>query len=917
MLHWLFSWLFSWLERTRDPRPIALLRITLFCGVLVHFLPSLGALDVEYVPNAVRLRLHNGWLYDHLFAFPRWLVAALAVALVLATLLAIVGFATRAASAATMALTWTFASFNALPVQTIALLCAWSLIPVFAVFPGASSAWSLDAMIARRRKTPLPPTTMVANVSAFLVVAPFFGAGIEKLVVGWATTNEMAMLFRTPPGYILRDVAYHLPLEQEWFSAGIAWLTIGVELCAPVLLLFRRTRLLGLLLWLGLFAGIVALIEVPPLFFAIFFFGAFLFLDANEVDRMLCRHRWQLGQKNRASLALLAFVGAVLPWTVGCAPPPGGSPGDDDDELFAIDRAILVEITLGEQAFSDLRHEGHDVASVATRLCTGHPPADVYDWYPAHVRIDGVVHNDAEVRKKGFFGSDSDSKPSLKVRFPPRIGGESDESDETRTLTLNNAVADPSLVRQCLAALVFSRASVPTPRCGFARVVIDGVDRGIYVHVESLKEPFFLRAMAGETGVLFEGRLADFRPGMESLFEGKDLGNTQPPIPTVDPNVVALTQALADPQESLLLPALDAVLDVDEFLRFWAVEVLVAQVDGYTNNRNNFAVWHRANGGKLQFIPWGLDETFENRGTLQAKASPFASVMARGRLARRLFLHPEGRARFEASLRQMLDVAWDEPTLFAALDGMQQTLRREHGKDDNKRIARAIERTRSFVQERRGAVMRELSSEDIVWSESEPPPVCVDAGAVDVTFTATTATEDEALQGQGQGQGESAIRAYRDREGRFVVDVPLDEAHGRRSNDEPPDGKEADTPVPPRAPTEPGAAARRILHLVAPWSALVPGESLPLQGEPGGATAMVVDVLTDVADDATRSPTPTVTRPVGVVFGGALDVTAARRSGSRETFEARLVGRIGCVALLGGPCGGVASDAAVAATAAE
>jgi hypothetical protein len=292
---------FSSLERPRDPRPMALFRIAFFAGLLVHFAPSLLAVDVEYAVDAARLRLHNGWLYTHLSELPRPLVRGLAVALLVAIGAGIVGWKTRLASAMTMLLSWVFASFNALPVQTIALGCAWSLLPVLAVFPGAASVWSVDALRARRAgRAPSPPTT-VANLSLFLVVLPFFGAGIEKIVAGWMTTNEMAMLFRTPPGYILRDIAFALPLQAPWFSAGIGGLTIVVELAAPVLLLFRRTRLIGLFLWEALFVGIVALIEVPPLFFAIFFFGVLLFLDADDLERLRLR-RTARGQGASATL---------------------------------------------------------------------------------------------------------------------------------------------------------------------------------------------------------------------------------------------------------------------------------------------------------------------------------------------------------------------------------------------------------------------------------------------------------------------------------------------------------------------------------------------------------------------------------------------------------------------------------------
>ena len=48
---------------------------------------------------------------------------------------------------------------------------------------------------------------------------------------------------------------------------------------------------------------------------------------------------------------------------------------------------------------------------------------------------------------------------------------------------------------------------------------------------------------------------------------------------------------------------MDAVFDVDAFLTFWAVEVLVAHMDGYSGNANNFYLYHDPTSGRLRFQP--------------------------------------------------------------------------------------------------------------------------------------------------------------------------------------------------------------------------------------------------------------------------------------------------------------------------
>ncbi len=74
--------------------------------------------------------------------------------------------------------------------------------------------------------------------------------------------------WRRPAGCTLR----------RWV-AFLSCLTLVVELGAPIGLLFRRTRWLSLIVYQAFFAGIVAALEVPPLFYCMFAAGGLLALD--------------------------------------------------------------------------------------------------------------------------------------------------------------------------------------------------------------------------------------------------------------------------------------------------------------------------------------------------------------------------------------------------------------------------------------------------------------------------------------------------------------------------------------------------------------------------------------------------------------------------------------------------------------
>ena len=145
---------------------------------------------------------------------------------------------------------------------------------------------------------------------------------------------------------------------------------------------------------------------------------------------------------------------------------------------------------------------------------------DIYDWFPATVTIDGERHTEIGVRKKGFIGSQSDTKPSLKLRYDKYVEGQS-LGGVMQRMTLNNSIQDPSMINTCLSYQVFAAAGLPAPRCNFAAVTVNGRDLGLYVHVEELKKPFLARHFDSADGNLYEGTISDFTPTHRGTMEKK------------------------------------------------------------------------------------------------------------------------------------------------------------------------------------------------------------------------------------------------------------------------------------------------------------------------------------------------------------------------------------------------------------
>ena len=363
-------------------------------------------------------------------------------------------------------------------------------------------------------------------------------------------------------------------------------------------------------------------------------------------------------------------AGAVLILLQGCG--GGGSDSSDpsdfdapvepvnvggDGDLYAPDRVLAVDIRMPADEFRQLRSEARTLAST-DRECV---PAFEYTEFTARVTIDGESMDKVVVRKKGYMGSLSPSIPSLKLDFNDLQKGRTYQNSSR--MTLNNNRQDPSNARQCMAYDQFREAGIAAPRCNYARVTVNGETLGVFTNVEPLKKPFLTRAFGNDEGNQYEAQTADFGTWLSQRFEKK---TNEKENDRSDLQAVAEALALPDEQMLNVLPQL---VDVDQFIRFWAVETLLGAWDSATGNANNFHIYRNPEDGLFHFVPWGADTAFRGDHPLK----PLTGVFYRNfRLADRLFQIPEYRAAYYAELENLLETQWDENALIDRLARIRQ-----------------------------------------------------------------------------------------------------------------------------------------------------------------------------------------------------------------------------------------------------
>ena len=328
------------------------------------------------------------------------------------------------------------------------------------------------------------------------------------------------------------------------------------------------------------------------------------------------------------------------------------------DDAFDRERLLQVYLKMPANEFAQLRTEGRPL-SVSLGEC---PSTDFeYTDFKALANIDGEVLENVSIRKKGFLGSLSRIRPSLKLNFDTHQEGRTFKS--LKRMTLNNDRQDPSHTHQCMAYDLFSAAGLVAPRCNLVHVVINNEDMGVYSHVESIKKPFLERNYNNKSGNLYEAQVADFGDELNHRFE---LKTNKTANDRSDLDRLAAVLKLDDDE---FLSQLAQNIDIEEFITFWAVETLIGHWDSATGNTNNYYMYHNPEDDLFHFIPWGTDSTFTTDTVFKPNSGPLFKNLS---LAKRLYDIEQTRNLYFTAINTLLTDHWVEDELLAKLEKVQQ-----------------------------------------------------------------------------------------------------------------------------------------------------------------------------------------------------------------------------------------------------
>lgn len=314
-----------------------------------------------------------------------------------------------------------------------------------------------------------------------------------------------------------------------------------------------------------------------------------------------------------------------------------------------------------------------------------------FDWAQADFEIGGVRFTNVGARFKGngtFFASLHGEKRAFKVDLNhftkgQRLAG----CDE---FTLNNLKVDDSFVSDALAYEFFRDAGVPAPRTAYAYVSlsVDGKwerkPLGLYALIESVDGRFTTDRLGTKGVLLFKPvtyELFQFRgedwSAYDAIYDAKGKTSIEQ-----QQRVIELARLVSKASDAEFAMRIGELLDLDNFARFLAANVLLANYDSILANGQNFYLYLDPRTKKFGFIPWDLDLSWGSFFLLASteereRASIWHPCAGERRniFVERVMNVEEFRKLYRAQLEHQLATLFTRERLFPRIDELARTIR--------------------------------------------------------------------------------------------------------------------------------------------------------------------------------------------------------------------------------------------------
>lgn len=409
--------------------------------------------------------------------------------------------------------------------------------------------------------------------------------------------------------------------------------------------------------------------------------------------------------KKKRMTVLLSLVLTIVLLNSGCqwTPTAAGTVSSTESDaqqeqiastVFPKDKVIDVKITMDEADFQDMLDN-----------------ASAEEYKEATVNYNGMQFDHVGIRTKGnlslrsVVNSDSD-RYSFKISFDEYLN---QTLNGISKINLNNNYSDASYMREFLTYELADSVGLPTPGFSYVNVYVNDELWGFYLAIEQIGDSYLQRHFDHSYGALYKAEMNG--TGSDLTWLGND-----------PDSYTGLVMKSKSSNDDVLIDMLDElnngsdyekVLDVDNVLKYVALNVVASNMDSYLGmNKQNYYLYE--NNGIFSILPWDYNMAFGGFGGSSILIDePTQGALAERPLIAKLLEVDEYKERYHAILSEMLEGYMQQETFNERVAQIQDLIS-EHVKQDPRpfysyeEYERSIPTLTSFVEESTENIQQQL-----------------------------------------------------------------------------------------------------------------------------------------------------------------------------------------------------------------
>ena len=257
-----------------------------------------------------------------------------------------------------------------------------------------------------------------------------------------------------------------------------------------------------------------------------------------------------------------------------------------------------------------------------------------------------------------------------------------------KELSLANCYDDESLIREKVAPEVFRDLGIAAPQTAFYRIYIDygggPIYFGLYTMIEIVDDTMIEDQFVEDGGNLYkpEGAGASFAINTfsTSFFEKKtNEGSDWSDVESLY-NILHSSQRTSDPDN--WRASLEKILNVDNFLKWLAVNTTIQNWDTYGKMTHNYYLYNNPKDNLITWIPWDNNEAFQSGKQGGALSISCSEVSSNWPLIRYLLDQEVYTQKYKTYLSQVIASAF-EPSMMISKYQNYSNLIREYAVGSN------------------------------------------------------------------------------------------------------------------------------------------------------------------------------------------------------------------------------------------